>query len=71
MTEISKGQLKRIWYQKGIKSGKLEILEELIKVFKDREPLEQYTTNVILLELKGRKIQIEENLVSQNGGYTK
>lgn len=40
--------------EKANRNGKREILNELISIWKDRNPLEQFTTNVILLELKVR-----------------
>lgn len=40
--------------------GKIAILKELIALFKSRDPLEEYTTNVILLELNVRLRELEE-----------
>ena len=55
----SKDVIKKILREE-IKKAKREVLEELINIFKDREPLETYTTNVILLEFKGRLMRLEE-----------
>lgn len=34
--------------------GKIDLLKELITIYKPRDPLDIYTTNVILLELEVR-----------------
>jgi len=45
------------------KNGKLDVLKELIAIWKDRDPLEPFTTNAILLELKVRKRMLKGNKI--------
>ncbi len=42
-------------------AGKADVLRELIKIWKPRDPLEPFTTNAILLELKVRLRLLEAN----------
>ncbi len=44
----------KTYLEKHRKQAKIELLEELIAIWKPRPKLEMYTTNVILLELEVR-----------------
>lgn len=57
------GRYKNLIYKTYYKDGQIEMLKELIAIWKPRDPLEPFTTNAILLELETRLRLLEPKLL--------